>query len=445
MEPYARRRPASGTGPVPASEYDGEAVDLFDAAARMESEGYSDRSVSTRFGFATVFEAAADVLANRRQPSHRLERPSASPALSVRKAWMRAALLVSGAVLAGLVQVQLGARPLEMMVAGCTGWILGQAVGGITWYRLRFDPMERAVHYGGLVAMVCAGLALAGSVTLLALGLLSPAGLCLVLGWVVYALSVSLLTVMDRVVLPLTVMAGAVLVQLVLWAMMPWSGATLTRLAVVPAAVAVAIIILHTVRLVGFQRISDRAGMSDLRGIVVPVLQSMLLAGALVIALAVVPDSHGTAFVATAVLAVALTDPGIVALRGRLSWFAHRSTSLLWSRWFAWGLASMSIVTIAAVTGGLVVLIVALTGMQQDELSATVFGAVLFSVMATLSSILTAFGAQVKGLVPAALAVAVMLAVGTLTGGIVVLVGVLGCVAGLLLLIHQFSDARVFA
>lgn len=446
-EPAPPRPSGSGgsAGPDVDFEEDGELVDLFDAAARIEAQGYSDRTVSARFGFDSVFDLAGDVLVRRRPRQHRVEKAAGSPALSVTRAWMRASLLVSGAVLAGLVQVQLGTRPLEMIVAGCAGWILGQAVAGITWYRLRLDALERAVHYGGLVAAVCAGVALAGSLALLVAGLLSPTGLFLVLGWVVYALSVSLLTVMDRVLLPLTVMAGTVFVQLLVWAAVPQDVGALAGLTVLPAVAGVAVIVVHTVRCVRFEKVPDSLGAPELRGILVPVMQAVLLAGALVIALSGVPDSHGTAFVATAVLAVALTDPGIVALRVRLSWFAHRSTSLLWSRWFAWALASLSVLAVAAVAAALVVVIVAVTGSQQEELPGTVLGAVLFSVLATLSSVLTAFGAQGKGLVPAALAVVVMLVVGGLTGGVVVLVGVLGCTAGLLLLIHQFSDARVFA
>lgn len=446
-QPFSDGRTEAVRAPRPGAEIelDGEFVDLFDAAARIESQGYSDRTVSDRFGFDSVFDLAGDVMVHRRRPQHRLERSAVSPGLSVTRAWMRAALLVGGAVLAGLVQVMLGTSPLEMIVAGCAGWILGQAVAGITWYRLRFDAMDRAVHYGGMIATVCAAIALAGSVVLLGAGQLSVTGLFLVLGWVLYALSVSLLTVMDRVVLPLTAVVGAVLVQLAVWGLQSWTGAALVGLSVVPAIVGVGVIVIYTVRSVRFEKVPERLGAAELRGIFVPVMQSVLLAGALVIALSGVPDSHGTAFVATAVLAVALTDPGIVALRVRLSWFAHRSTSLLWSRRFAWGLASLSVVVIAAFAAVLVVLIVAVTGSQQDELPGTVLGAVLFSVLATLSSVLTAFGAQGKGLVPAALAVVVMLVVGSLTGGLVVLAGALGCVAGLLLLIHQFSDARVFS
>lgn len=443
MDPRSGLLPQDGADRRRAlpQEFDGgaEVVDLLDAAALIESRGYSDRSVRSTYGYDSVFDLARDVLVGqaRRRSSER-QTPSA---LSVRRAWMRAALLISGAVLAGIVQAQLGAGSLEMIMAGCAGWVLGQAVAGITWYRLRFNSIDRAAHDGGVVAMVCAALAFVMSLVLLIAGLLSATGFGLVLGWVAYALSVSLLTVMDRVRLPLVVMGIAVFLQSTVWA----SGGSWGVFAVMPATVAIVVIVVHTVRAV---RAGDEAAvleLSDLRGILVPVTQAVLLAGALVVALAVVPESHGTAFVATAVLAVAVTDPGIVTLRGRLSWFAHRSTSLLWSRWFAWGLASLSILFIAAVSAGLVLVIVAVIGAQEEQLPSTVMGAVLFSVFATLSSVLTAFGAQVKGLVPAALAVLVMLVVGSLAGGFVVVVSGLACIAGLSLLIHQFSDARVFA
>lgn len=426
--------------PVP-QEFDGDddVVDLFDAAARIESRGYSDRSVHSKYGYDTVFDLARDILGGR---SRRRDPERQTPgALSVRRAWMRAALLVSGAVLAGIVQAQLGVGSLEMIMAGCAGWILGQAVAGITWYRLRFDSIDRAARYGGVVAVACAALTLFVTLALLPGEFLSATGFGLILGWVAYALSVSLLTVMDRVTLPLMVMGAAVFLQATVWAI----GESWGIVAVLPATAAIVVIVVDTVRSVRSGGEAAAPEFSDLRGIFVPVTQAVLLAGALVIALSIVPDSHGTAFVATAVLAVAVTDPGIVALRGRLSWFAHRSTSLLWSRWFAWGLASFSILFIAAMAAGLVLVIIALIGTHEERLPSTIMGAVLFSVFATLSSILTAFGAQVKGLVPAALAVLVMLVVGSLTGVLVLVVSGLACVAGLSLLIHQFSDARVFA
>jgi hypothetical protein len=421
----------------------GDVVDLLDAAARIESRGYSDRSVWARYGYVSVFDLAREVINSRGRA--RAVKDPVSVAYSVHRAWMRAALLVSGALLAGLVQAQLGTSPLEMIVAGCAGWVLGQAVAGITWYRLRFDPVGHAARFGGVVAILCGAFALLGSTALLIDGRIGATGFTLVLGWVVYALSVSLLTVMDRIVLPLMVMSGAVLLEFLTWVVWHRTAASAGLPAALPAIAAVVLICAYTVRAVRSERGPERLNPSDFGGITVPVIQAALLAGALVIALSAVPESHGTAFVATAVLAVSITDPGIVALRGRLSWFAHRSTSLLWSRWFAWGLACLSIMVIAALAACLVVMVVAITGSLQEQLASTVLGTVLFSVFATLSSVLTAFGAQVKGLVPAALAVPVMLAIGTYSGVPLLSLSILACGAGLAMLIHQFSDARVFA
>ena len=117
---------------------------------------------------------------------------------------------------------------------------------------------------------------------------------------------------------------------------------------------------------------------------------------------------------------------------------------MLLSRRFAWGLASFAILSVALLAAGLVVLIVAVTGAEEERLTSTVLGSVLFTVLATLSSVLTAFGAQVKGLVPALLAVLVMVVVAAMTGGLVLAVSALAIAVGLALLIHQFSDARVF-
>jgi len=421
----------------------GQVVDLFDAAARIESRGYSDRTVHHKYGYDSVFDLAGDVVTSG--PRHRAEAAAPSAAYSMSKAWLRAALLVMGAVLAALVQARLGAGSLEMTAAGCSGWILGQAVAGITWYRLRFDAKDRAAHYGGIVALVCAGAAVAGVAVLLLTGVLGAVGVGLVVGWVAYALAVSLLTVMDRVVVPLTVMLVAVVLQLTTWLIAPQGGEVPALLAVLPATAAIVVIVVYTVRSVLAIHETGSPELSDLRGVVVPVTQAVLLAAALVLALSSVPASHGTAFVATAVLVVACTDPGIVALRGRLSWFAHRSTSLLWSRRFAWGMASLAVLMVAMLAAALVILIVEVTGAEMEQLATTLLGTVVFSVLATLSSVLTAFGAQFKGLVPAVLALVVMLAFASLAGGAILLLSTLACLAGLALLIHQFSDARVFS
>lgn len=422
-----------------------DVVDLFDAAAHIESRGHSDRTVKAAFGYSSVFDLAGAIFGQRER--HDGQERASSPALDIRASWMRAAVLICGALLGGLVQMQLGAGSFEMIVAGCAGWILGQAVAGVIWHRLRFDPMERAAEHGGVIALVCAGIALLVAVSLLLTGAINFTGVCLLLGWVAYALSMSILTVMDRVSLPLLTMAGAVSLQALVSVLSPDTGAheLFKPLTVLPAVAAIVVIVRQTVLAVQSERTSVHPDLSDVRGLAVPVTQAVLLAGALVIALSVVPDSHGTAFVTTSVLAVALTDPGIVTLRGRLWWFAHRSTSLLWSRWFAWGLACLAVLAVAATAAGLVLLIVMGTGAERDQLSSTVVGAVLFSVFAALSSVLTAFGAQVKGLVPAGLAVLVMLVIGSMSGLPAALVSMVAAATALGLLIHLFSDARVFA
>lgn len=422
----------------------GHVVDLYDAAALIESRGYSDRSLLSKYGYGSVFDLASQLTAAAAERPV-AEKATVAEANPVNSSWMRAGLLISGAVLAALVQVQLGAGFLEMIVAGCAGWILGQAVAGVTWYRLRSDSQGGAARYGGVVAVVCAALAVVLACALALGGQLGAPGFSLVLGWVAYALSVSLLVVLDRVVVPLAVMVLTVVIQLLVWLTAPQAVGAATPLTVLPALAAVAVVVGYTVYTVSSGEPDGKRELTGYRGIAVPVTQAVLLSGALVVALALVPHSHGTAFVATAVLAVACTDPGIVLLRRRLSWFAHRSSSLSWSRRFAWGLASLAVVATAVLAAGLVVFIVQATGAAPEHLARTVTGSVLFTVLATLSSVLTAFGAQLKGLVPAALALPVMLAVGTLGEGLALVVCALAFAVGLSLLIHEFSDARVFA
>ena len=439
------RPPGTAQHDLPAEFHadSGRVVDLFDAAALIEFRGYSDRSLLSKYGYGSVFDLAGRLTATGagRPDPVRTAAPETSP---VNAAWLRTGLLISGAVLAALVQAQLGAGFLEMIVAGCAGWVLGQAVAGVTWYRLRSDSRAGAARYGGVVAVWCAAGAVVMAFSLGSTGDLGATGFSLVLGWVAYALSVSLLVVLDRVAVPLAVMVATVVVQLLVRLSTP-QGTGASAATVLPALVAVAVIVGYTVYIVSSGEADGKRELTGYRGIAVPVTQAVLLSGSLVVALSLVPTSHGTAFVATAVLAVACTDPGIVLLRRRLSWFAHRSSSLSWSRRFAWGLACLAVLGTAVLAAGLVVFIVGATGAAPEQLGRTVLGSVLFTVLATLSSVLTAFGAQLKGLVPAALAVPVMLLVGTLGGGAALVFCALAFAVGLSLLIHEFSDARVFA
>ncbi|WP_160310823.1 hypothetical protein [Kocuria sp. SM24M-10] len=41
----------------------------------------------------------------------------------------------------------------EVIMAWCAGWMLGEAVAGITWYRLRSHSIDRTACYGGAVAL----------------------------------------------------------------------------------------------------------------------------------------------------------------------------------------------------------------------------------------------------------------------------------------------------
>lgn len=95
------------------------------------------------------------------------------------------------------------------------------------------------------------------------------------------------------------------------------------------------------------------------------------------------------------------------------------------------GLACLAVPVVAATAAGLVYLIVIGTGAERAQLSSTVVGAVLFSVFAALSSVLTAFGAQVKGLVPAGLTVLVMLVVGSMSGLSALLISIVAAAAAL--------------
>lgn len=135
------------------------AVDVFDATAQLESQGYGD-AVARRHGFTDTFEMA-DLLFGAAPPLR--ERPSSSQlATAMIWAWGRMVVLVSG-VLLSLASLPQQADPQLVFVAGAAGWIWAQATSAGVWQGLGTGHRKVAATIAVTSAPVLAVLALAVS------------------------------------------------------------------------------------------------------------------------------------------------------------------------------------------------------------------------------------------------------------------------------------------
>lgn len=105
------------------------AVDLYDTAAHLESQGYGD-SVARQRGFGDVFDMARDLMGERRA-RHKRRAPRGLGAM-VTPALGRMLVLVAG-VLISLAVLPAGSSHVQVFVAGAVGWLCGQAVSAGIW------------------------------------------------------------------------------------------------------------------------------------------------------------------------------------------------------------------------------------------------------------------------------------------------------------------------
>lgn len=105
------------------------AVDLYDAAAQLESQGYGD-SVARQGGFRDVFEMAGELMGGTRA-RHKRRAPRGLGAM-VTAALGRMIVLVAG-VLISLAVLPAGSSHVQVFVAGAVGWLCGQAVSAGIW------------------------------------------------------------------------------------------------------------------------------------------------------------------------------------------------------------------------------------------------------------------------------------------------------------------------
>lgn len=158
------------------------AVDLYDAAAQLESQGFGD-AVARRDGFRDVFEMAGGLMGNTR--SRRAKRPATGVRSMLVAALGRMLVLFSGVVIS-LAVLPPDAAPGEVFVAGAVGWICGQAASAGIWHGL-----GTARHLGAGIALTASPILLAmAAVMVLATASWAP------LLWALWSISASVLVIM---------------------------------------------------------------------------------------------------------------------------------------------------------------------------------------------------------------------------------------------------------
>ncbi len=173
-------------GPRTAVEHMGEAVqqavDIFDAAAQLESQGYGD-SVAQQSGYRDVFDLAGGLMANTR--SRRERRSPTGVAAMLLAALGRMLVLFSGVVIS-LAVLPSATSPKQMFVAGAVGWLCGQAVSAGIWHGL-----GTAKPLAAGTSLTCAPVVL-GLAAIVSWGIDSWAPLL----WALWAVAASVLVIM---------------------------------------------------------------------------------------------------------------------------------------------------------------------------------------------------------------------------------------------------------
>lgn len=149
-----------GLAPGPTVTDLNEAVDPFDAAARLESAGFGDLSASRR-GFSDIFHQAAEQF---RIPS--LPNSVTTPLPDWVAGMWRAIAMASGVVVC-LCTLSINSGAVEGFAAGAGCWFVVQVVGAILWWGLGQGKNQDAARIA-LVALPLFGVV--SAVLSLALG-----------------------------------------------------------------------------------------------------------------------------------------------------------------------------------------------------------------------------------------------------------------------------------
>ena len=153
-----------------------DSVDRFDAAARLEAHGFSQRT-ARKHGYADVFQVAASALLGRSGQSASAKAQTGQ----VRAALARAALMLIGLILC-LAMVHQDS-PTALFLAGGWAWISSQVTSALVWWGRGRDriPLASRLADAWAAAMLVAALGVA-----VTLG--SPA----VLGWTCWAVTAAI-------------------------------------------------------------------------------------------------------------------------------------------------------------------------------------------------------------------------------------------------------------
>lgn len=420
--------------PPPEDDWDAtvaDAIDPMEVAARLEANGLSDRTVAEKHGGSTVFGLAQQLHSAARTWTSDVDGPARLAGAQWLAAMVRTLVLIASCALGAQSQRAFAAQPDDLMAAGVSAWICGQAAGAVAWYRRgRAEPAEgsrRAVTVGVVCAVIASAVAAVADPTI---GHVAFVG-----AWSVYAVCVGLLLPAARATMLLALLAvPAVVGTAVLVASGPVWACALSAVVGLLIVVVLAAVELHgsgTPRLPGSR---------DLGAAAVAVPQAALLAFALVIALWRADVGHSFDVVIATMVGAAAADPALVLLRSRLIGWAggsFRITNAIRGAWMACG-ATLTVV--AAVSGA--VAIVAGLLVRGPEVGAVGL-AVVFTVVATMSAALVTLGSPGYAALLAVVAAPVVYLIGRgpwQTAAALTLVGVAA-----LVLLRRVSDHRVWA
>lgn len=266
------------------------AVDVYDAAATLESQGYGD-AVAKRVGHSDIFALASHLLDEGATQTS--QRSAGRLMRGVLWALARMAVLFSGVVLS-LACLHPNSAPSLVFIAGAVGWMSGQAISAGIWYGLGKADRVFAARIAATSAPVVAALALAASLIVN-----SPAPLL----WSVWGIASSVLVIFRS--------GGKLLVLSLLGAGLTWlcgqashdAGVVMSSTMIVVAALA-AIAVLRGEK--------GQLGRLTVKAVGMQLLAVVQAVGQIVVLAAVLVRVGPTAFVTVAVaglIAGALSDP----------------------------------------------------------------------------------------------------------------------------------------
>lgn len=316
----------------------GSAVDLFDAAARLESRGYGD-AAAARLGHPTVFELAETVLRRARPTRVGLETRN-----SGERAWTVLGRLI---VLAGGVLMSLACLPAQasvelLFIAGAAGWVSGQTVASGTWSAMSSSGRTAAATAAAfwtvavLMPALAAGFVLGSPVPLL---------------WAMWGAASAILLILEQ--------TGRVAGAVALAATVTGVGVVISdRVGLVFAVCSISGALVWAALLL--RRIGSRAELpswSTVGAAILGAAQSLAQVAMLLIVLLLVPLDSFAAVAIAALVVTALTDPVLGAVHAAVRWLVARSTAWVRGRRLAgllgaWGL--LVIVACAALAGVLI-------------------------------------------------------------------------------------------